>query len=87
MWDAQLSDAGWAVIAPLLPPAGRAHGGWRDHRQVLEGIVFKFRTGVPWRDLPDRFGPSTDASPAGPPKVPSAVSWRRPGPCGRSRLA
>ncbi|WP_456154511.1 transposase [Streptomyces goshikiensis] len=78
--DAQLSDAGWAVIAPLLPLAGRAHGRWRDHRQVLEGIVFKFRTGTPWRDLPDRFGRSTDASPAGPPKVPRAVSWRRPGP-------
>ncbi|MER8226284.1 transposase [Streptomyces sp. NPDC094143] len=36
---------------------GRVAGRWRDHRQVLEGIVFKFRTGVPWRDLPERFGP------------------------------
>ncbi len=42
---------------PLLLPAGRARGRWRDHRQVLEGIVFKFRTGLPWRDLPERFGP------------------------------
>ncbi|MCX2185029.1 transposase [Streptomyces sp. SKN60] len=33
-----------------------AGGWWRDHRQVLEGIVFKFRTGLPWRDLPERFG-------------------------------
>ncbi len=55
--EAELSDAAWAVIAPLLPPVGRARGRWRNHRQVLEGIVFKFRTGVPWRDLPDRFGP------------------------------
>ncbi|MFJ6530414.1 IS5 family transposase [Streptomyces longwoodensis] len=52
-----MTDAAWAVIEPLLPPAGRARGRWRDHRQVLEGIVFKFRTGVPWRDLPERFGP------------------------------
>ncbi|WP_437112952.1 transposase [Streptomyces longwoodensis] len=37
---------------PLSPPAGRARGRGRDHRQVLEGVVFKFRTGVPWRDLP-----------------------------------
>ncbi|MER5218646.1 hypothetical protein ABT063_51390 [Streptomyces sp. NPDC002838] len=34
------------MIKPLLPPAGRARGRWRDHRQVLEGIVFKFRTGA-----------------------------------------
>ena len=30
---------------------------WRDHRQVVEGIVFRYRTGVAWRDLPGRFGP------------------------------
>ncbi|QWA25796.1 transposase [Streptomyces sp. JCM17656] len=69
------------MIAPLLPPAGRARGRWRDHRQVLEGIVFTFRTGVLWRDLPERFGPgrpSTAASPAGPPTAPSTVSWPRP---------
>ncbi|MFB7501474.1 transposase [Streptomyces sp. NPDC056161] len=37
------------MIEPLLPPMGRARGRWRDHRQVLESIVFKFRTSVPWR--------------------------------------
>ncbi|MBL1087297.1 transposase [Streptomyces actinomycinicus] len=41
----------------MLPPAGHARGRWRDHRKVLEGVVFKFRTGVPWRHLPERFGP------------------------------
>jgi transposase len=55
--DGEIPDAAWAVIAPLLPPADRARGRWRDHRQVLEGIVFTFRTGLPWRDLPERFGP------------------------------
>ncbi|MFF2403862.1 transposase [Streptomyces goshikiensis] len=74
------------MIAPLLPPSGRADGRWRDHCQVLEGIVFKFRTGAPRRDLPNRFGPSTDTSPAEPPNAPWTVSWRRPGPCGRSGL-
>src|SRR5712691_5071127 len=29
----------------------------RDHRQVVEGIVFRHRTGVAWRDLPEWFGP------------------------------
>jgi transposase len=32
-------------------------GRWRDHRQVLNGILFRTRTGVPWRDLPARHGP------------------------------
>ncbi|MFD7974245.1 transposase [Streptomyces sp. NPDC059071] len=50
-------DAAWAVIEPLLPPAGRTRGRWRDHRQVLRGIVFKFRTGLLGRDLPERYGP------------------------------
>src|SRR5829696_619714 len=32
-------------------------GRWRDHRQVLNGILFRTRTGVPWRDVPERYGP------------------------------
>src|SRR5919206_2252277 len=32
-------------------------GRWRDHRQVLNGIVFRTRSGIPWRDLPERSGP------------------------------
>ena len=32
-------------------------GRWRDHRQVLNGILFRVRTGLPWRDLPERYGP------------------------------
>ncbi|WSV94019.1 transposase [Streptomyces globisporus] len=55
--DGEISDAAWMVIVPLLPPVGRARGRWRGHRQVLVGMVFKFRTGLPWRDLPERFGP------------------------------
>jgi transposase len=30
---------------------------FREHRQVVEGIAFRYRTGVAWRDLPERFGP------------------------------
>jgi transposase len=45
-------------MAPLLPSsAGRRGGRWRDHRQVIEAIAWKYRTGPPWRELPERFGP------------------------------
>jgi transposase len=36
---------------------GKRGRPWRDHRQVLEGIIYRFRTGIAWRDLPDSFGP------------------------------
>jgi transposase len=52
-----LTDASWAVIEPLLPEAGKRSGRWRDHRQVIDGILWKTRTGAPWRDLPERYGP------------------------------
>jgi len=53
-----LSDEEWAVIQPHLPKAGR--GPKRvDDRRVLNGIFYILRTGAPWRDLPDRYGPRT----------------------------
>lgn len=36
---------------------GRKSRPFRDHRQVVEGIIYRFRTGIAWRDLPERFGP------------------------------
>jgi transposase len=55
---AVISDAGWARIEPLLPSSDGLRGRpFRDHRQVVEGIVFRLRTGLAWRDLPAEFGP------------------------------
>jgi transposase len=56
-----LTDAEWALIAPLLPGAeGKKNGRPRlDDRKVLNGIFFILRTGSPWRDLPERYGPYT----------------------------
>ena len=53
-----LSDAEWAVIAPLLPKQGRGPQR-KDDRLVLNGIFYVLRTGAPWRDLPERYGPYT----------------------------
>ncbi|MPY80467.1 MAG: IS5 family transposase [Actinophytocola sp.] len=53
-----ISDELWQLIAPLLPSdVGRRGRRWRDHRQTLEGIAWRFRTGSPWRDVPAEFGP------------------------------
>lgn len=36
---------------------GKRGNRFRDHRTIVEGIVYRFRTGIAWRDLPERFGP------------------------------
>jgi len=55
---AVLSDAQWERIEPLMPSSDGLRGRpFRDHRQVIEGIVYRLRTGTAWRDLPETFGP------------------------------
>lgn len=44
-------------MAPLLPRVAGRGRPWLDHRLVVEGIVWRYRTGAPWRDVPERFGP------------------------------
>jgi transposase len=50
------SDAQWKLIEPLLPRQKRG-GKWNDHRLMSDGILWVLRTGAPWRDLPERYGP------------------------------
>jgi len=48
-----LTDVMWGRLEPLLPGREPVRGGrWRDHREVVEAIIWRFRTGSPWRDLP-----------------------------------
>ena len=55
---AEIDDSTWAVLEPLLPCSdGRPGRPFRDTRQVVEGIVHRYRAGLAWRDLPERFGP------------------------------
>lgn len=53
-----LTDFEFELIRPLLPdkPRGVARV---DDRRVLNGIFWVLRTGSPWRDLPERYGPYT----------------------------
>lgn len=50
-----LMNCEWSLPEPHLPPSAGRGGRWRDHRTVINGIMFRVRTGVPWRDLPDRY--------------------------------
>ena len=54
----ELSDFEWSIIEPLLPnkPRGVARV---DDRKVLNGIYWRLRTGSPWAEIPERYGPST----------------------------
>ncbi|MEU5314935.1 IS5 family transposase [Streptomyces sp. NPDC021562] len=54
-----LTDEQWAGLAPCLPRnAGKAGRPFADHRRITEGIIYRYRTGIPWRDLPrEAFGP------------------------------
>ena len=53
-----LSDVEWRLIEPLLPNKPRGVARVND-RRVLNGIFYVLRTGSPWRDLPERYGPYT----------------------------
>ena len=53
-----LSDGQWALIEELLPrPTGRRGRPFSDARLVVEGIVYRYRCGIAWRDVPAVFGP------------------------------
>lgn len=53
------SDEQWQRIERLLPTnVGRRGHPFGEHRRVVEGIAYRYRAGIPWRDLPrDVFGP------------------------------
>ncbi|MET8009161.1 IS5 family transposase [Streptomyces sp. NPDC005271] len=56
MGRGDLSDVQWARLEPHLPTNAGRGGRWKCHRKVINGILFRQRTGIPWRDLPARFG-------------------------------
>jgi transposase len=47
-----ISDADWTRIEHLLP----RHGPAKTKRRFVDAVLFVGKTGLPWRDLPERFG-------------------------------
>lgn len=54
-----LSDEEWALLEPLFPKSRKS--GRVDDRKIMNAIFYVLRTGIPWRDLPERYGPHTTA--------------------------
>jgi transposase len=54
----QLTDEQWILVEPFVPQkSARTGRPAEDAREMLDGILWILRTGAPWRDLPERFGP------------------------------
>ena len=76
-----LSDEEWALLEPLLPKNRKS--ARVDDRRLLNAIFYVLRTGMPWRDLPERYGPTqqpTIGSTAGLARASgsaSSMSWDR----------
>ena len=54
----ELTDREWAIIEPLLPNKPRGVARVSD-RRVLNGIMWRFRSGATWAEISERYGPST----------------------------
>jgi transposase len=52
-----LTEAEWCLLKDLLPPErGRKARPAHDNRTIVNGILWRIRTGAPWRDLPEKYG-------------------------------
>ena len=52
-----LSDEPWAQLRLVLPNRRPGPASKQVDRQFIDAVLYRAKTGVPWRDLPERFGP------------------------------
>ena len=50
-----LTDKRWQKLLQVMKSSGRIYNK-PEHRMTFEGILYRLRTGIPWRDLPTEFG-------------------------------
>ncbi|MBK9070150.1 MAG: transposase [Myxococcales bacterium] len=75
-----LTDEQWARLVAVIPKQQRGPSAKIGDRQFVDAVLFRAKTGLPWRDLPERFGPwkaSTIASTTGLSAVIGNSSLRR----------
>ena len=53
----RLTDEQWNCIADIFPPPAKTGRPPADRRMIVDGILWIMRTGSPWRDLPEEYGP------------------------------
>jgi transposase len=53
----RLSDDQYEQLQDLLPPNGQRGGQWKDHRLMIDGILWALSDGGRWRNIPAQFGP------------------------------
>ena len=55
----EISEKQWKRIKYKFPPERKPQGGrpGKSNREMLDAILYWLNTGIPWRDLPERFGP------------------------------
>lgn len=51
-----LTEKQWQALEPHLPANPRRGHGYVCHRRVINGILWRLKTGAPWRDVPERYG-------------------------------
>lgn len=55
----ELSEIQWNKIKEMFPPERKPQGGrpGKSNREMLNAMLYWLNTGIPWRDLPERYGP------------------------------
>jgi transposase len=51
-----LTEAQWAKLQPLLPSRAQGRQATKGDRLFVDAVIFRAKTGIQWRDLPERFG-------------------------------
>ena len=57
MGNPTLTNKQWNLIKDILPKNGHPGNQWKDHRLMINGILWILKNGATWRSLPAEYGP------------------------------
>lgn len=52
----ELSTKQWSLIKDHFPKNGHPGGQWKNHRKMVNGVLWVLHSGASWRDVPRRYG-------------------------------